>query len=217
MCLLMFFGCQRTPRMRSSPKTMRAPTDEQMERVAIYSAFLARQVPMTKWPWSGRRMEGLLIRRPLSYRGYELSLVQKYVFPNKQFLVQAGLGRVNRSYKLADDTLKNFYVEGARIDDLFTSDQFTGPFVALDDSDDLNSRFKMSPCHRPEMCGLKLIEHELPISGGLWGFSHIGLSRDHRQALVYYNNGFWGETGVALLEKRDTGWSIVASAPLSVS
>jgi hypothetical protein len=200
-----------------APRVVRAPSDEQMERVAVYSAFLAQQVPKTRWPWTGRRMEGLLVRKPLSYRGYELGLVQKYVFPNDQFLVQAGQGSVDRSYELAEDTLKNFYVEGARTDDLFGNDQFTGPFVALNDYEDLNSRFQMEPCHRPEMCGLRLIEHELPNSGGLWGFSHIGFSRDHLQALVYYSNGFWGETGVALLEKGAGGWSIVARAALTVS
>jgi hypothetical protein len=188
-----------------------------MERLAVYSAFLARQVPKTKWAPSGRRMEGLLVRKPLSYRGYGLEQVQKYVFPNNQFFVQGGLGGVDRSYGLAEDTLKNFYIEGARTDDLFGAEEFTGPFIALGDFEDLNSRFQMEPCYRPQLCGLRLIQYELPNIGGLWGFSHIGFSRNHAQALVYYSDGFWGEMGVALLEKGSGGWSVLARAALSVS
>jgi hypothetical protein len=187
-----------------------------MERLAVYSAFLTRQVPKTKWPWSGRRMEGLLFRKPLSYRGYELGLVQKYVFPNNQFLVQAGLGGVDRSYELAEGTLKNFYGEGARTDDLFGKDEFTGPFIVLID-EELDSLYQVEMCHRPQLCGVRLIEQELPNSGGDWGFSHIGFSADHLQALVYYFDGNWGEGGVALLEKGSGGWSVVAKAALSVS
>ena len=195
---------------------MRAPSDEQMERLAVYSAFLVQQVPKTKWPWSGRRLEGVLFRKPLSYRGYELGLVQQYVFPNNQFLVQAGLGGVDGSYKLTEDTLKNFFIAGTRTDDLFGAGEFTGPFMVFSD-EELNARFHMEPCRRPELCGLRLINQVYPNSGGLWGFSHIGFSKDHLQALVYYADGYWGETGVALLEKGAGGWSIVARVPLSVS
>jgi hypothetical protein len=161
-------------------------------------------------------MEGLLIREPISYPGYNPEFAQMNVFPEGRFLIRAGLGGIDRSYDLGQDTLKNFYAESARKDDLFGKDEFTGPFIALS-HEELNSQFQMEPCHRPEMCGLRLIEQELPNSGGLWGFSHIGFSRDHLQALVYYSNGFWGEGGVALLEKGAGGWSIVAKAALSVS
>jgi hypothetical protein len=215
-CIWVLAGCERPQGIPLTPRVVRAPSDDQMERLAVYSAFLARQVPKTKWPWSGRQLEGLLVRKPVSYTGYELANVQRYVFPKGQFLVQAGLGGVDRSYLLAQDILKNFYVEGARTDDLFGNGEFTGPFVVLS-AEELNSRFQMEPCHRPQLCGLRLIEHELPNSGGLWSFSHIGFSEDHLQALVYYEDGNWGETGVALLEKGSGGWSIVAKAALTVS
>jgi len=218
MCLWMLGECERPQGIPLTPRVVRAPSDEQMERLAVYSAFLARQVPKTKWPCcSGRRMEGLLIRKPISNPGYESGYVQKDVFPEGRLVVRAGLGGVDRSYELEHDTLKNFYAELARTDDLFGKEEFTGPFVALEDYEELNSRFRMEPCHRPEMCGLRLIQHDFPNSGGLWGFSHIGFSTDRRQALVYYSDGFWGETGVALLEKGSGGWSIVARQALTVS
>lgn len=218
VCLWAAAGCERPQGIPLAPRVVRAPSDEQMERLAVYSAFLARQVPKTKWPCcSGRRMEGLLIRRPISNPGYESGYVPKDVFPEGRLLVRAGLEGVDRSYELEHDTLKNFYAELARTDDLFSKEEFTGPFVALEDYEDLNSRVRVEPCHRPEMCGLQLIQHDFPNSGGLWGFSHIGFSRDRRQALVYYSDGFWGERGVALLEKGSGGWSIVAKEPLIVS
>jgi len=217
VCLWVLAGCERPQGISLAPRVVRAPSDEQMERLAVYSAFLAQQVPKTKWPSSGRRMEGLLVRKPISYTGYELGLVQKYVFPDNRLFIQGGLGGVDQSHDLALDTLKNFYAEGARTDDLFGKEEFTGPFVALDDYEELNSRFRMEPCHGPEMCGVRLIQHDFPDSGGLWSFSHIGFSRDGLQALVYYSDGFWGETGVALLEKGAGGWSVVAKAALSVS
>ena len=161
-------------------------------------------------------MEGLLVREPISYAGYDLGLVQKYVFPEGRLVVQGGSGHVDQSHDLAQGTLKNFYTEGIRKDDLFGKDEFTGPFIALSD-EELNSQFQMEPCYRTQLCGLRLIEQKLPNSGGLWSFSHIGFSSDHRQALVYYRNVFWEETGVALLEKGAEGWSIVATAGLSVS
>jgi hypothetical protein len=162
-------------------------------------------------------MEGLLIRKPISNPGYESGYVQKDVFPEGRLFVRAGLGGVDRLYELAHDTLKNFHAELARTDDLFDDDEFTGPFVALEDYEELNSRFRMEPCHRPEMCGLRMIARDFPNSGGLWGFSHIGFSGDRRQALVYYSDAFLGETGVALLEKGSGGWSIVAKVALTVS
>jgi hypothetical protein len=215
-CLWMVAGCERPQEIPLAPRMVRAPSDQQMERLAVYSAFLARQVPKTKWPRTGWRMEGLLFRKPISYRGYELGLVQKYVFSDNQFLVQAGLGSVDRSYELAEDTLKNFYVEGARTDDVFGYGEFTGPFIVLSD-EDLNLLYQVETCHRPQLCGVRLIEQELPNSGGDWSFSHIGFSADHRQALVYYRDGNRGEGGVALLEKGSGGWSVVAEAALSVS
>jgi hypothetical protein len=215
-CLLVVAGCERPQGIPLASRVVRAPSDEQMERLAVYSAFLTRQVPKTKWPRSGRRMEGLLFRKPLSYHGYELGLVQKYVFPNNQFLVQAGLGGVDRSYELAEGTLKNFYGEGARTDDLFGKDEFTGPFIVLSD-EELDSLYQVETCRRPQLCGVRVIEQELPNSGGDWSFSHVGFSPDHRQALVYYYDGNWGEGGVALLEKGSGGWSVVAKAALSVS
>jgi hypothetical protein len=217
-CLSVLIGCERPPGISFEPRTVRAPSDEQMERLSVYSAFLARQVPKTKWLCcSGRRMEGLLIRKPVSYPGYDRGFTREQVFPDGRFLVHAGTGGTDQSYDLAPDTLKNFYAESARTDDLFAKDEFTGPFIALRDSEELNSRFQMEPCHRSEMCGLRLIAHDLPNSAGLWSFSHIGFSRDHLQALVFYRDGFWGEGGVALLEKGTAGWTIVAKAVLSVS
>jgi hypothetical protein len=217
-CLSMLTGCERPPGISLIPTTVRAPSDDQMERLSVYSAFLARQVPKTKWLCcSGRRMEGLLIRKPITYPGYDRGFTEEQVFPQGRLIVHGGLGGTDRSYDLAADTLKNFYAESARTDDLFAEGQFTGPFIALRDGEDLNSRFQMEPCHPPKMCGLRLIAHDFPNSGGLWGFSHIGFSRDHLQALVFYSDVFWGETGVALLEKGTAGWSIVASTALSVS
>ncbi len=190
--------------MPSSPRTVRAPSDEQMERLAVYSAFLARQVPKSAVPRSGRRMEGLLIRKPLRYVSSELANVQTYVFQDNQFVLRSPSGDVVSSRELAQDTLKNFYIAGTRTDDLFGSDEFSGPFMVFS-GEELNARFQMESCHRPELCGLRLINQVYPNSGGLWGFSHIGFSKDHLQALVYYSDGYWGETGVALLEKGAGG------------
>jgi hypothetical protein len=141
---------------------------------------------------------------------------QTYVFPENQFVLRSPSGDVVSSRELAQDTLKNFYIAGARTDDLFGDGEFTGPFMVFS-GEELNAAFLMAPCHRPELCGLRLINQVYPNSGGLWGFSHIGFSKDHLQALVYYADGYWGETGVALLEKGAGGWSIVARVPLSVS
>lgn len=215
VCVWLVAGCERPPVMSLAPRIVRAPSDELMEQVAVYSAFLVQQVPLTKWG-GGRRMEGLLIREPISYSGHESELVLTNVFQGDLLLVRAGLGGVDRSYPLAQDTRKNFYAATARTDDLFGRDEFSGPFIVLSD-DELNSQFQMEPCYPMDLCGLRLIAHDLPNSGGLWGFSHIGFSRDRRQALVYYRNDFWGEGGVALLEKGAGGWSIVVESALSVS
>ena len=157
-------------------------------------------------------MEGLLIRKPLRYVSSELANVQTYVFQDNQFVLRSPSGDVVSSRELAQDTLKNFYIAGTRTDDLFGSDEFSGPFMVFS-GEELNARFQMESCHRPELCGLRLINQVYPNSGGLWGFSHIGFSKDHLQALVYYSDGYWGETGVALLEKGAGGCPLWQGAP----
>lgn len=56
-----------------------------------------------------------------------------------------------------------------------------------------------------------------PASPGFVDFSRVGFGRDGTQALVYMGqlrDGLWGDGGLFLLERRETGWTVVDSATL---